>query len=107
MYTMRAIREFKSDPIPDSVLRQILGAAGQAPSGGNRQPWKFIVVRSPEGKGWIADTMQASHDRQAAARAARGEASPPPTGSAAPAPDFPGLVRSAPAIVLINAIAPL
>lgn len=106
MYTMRAIREFKSDPIPDAVLRQILGAAGQAPSGGNRQPWKFIVVRSEEGKGWIADTMQAMQDQAAAARAARGEARPTPTGSAAPAPDFPGLVRSAPAIVIISAIAP-
>ena len=50
--------------------------------------------------------MQAMQDRQAAGRAARGEANPTPTGTAAPAADFPGLVRSAPAIVLINAIAP-
>ncbi len=106
IFTMRAIREFKSDPLPDAVLRQILAAAGQAPSGGNRQPWKFIVVRSAEGKAWIADMMRSMQDRQAAARAASGASSAPPTGTAAPAPDFPGLLLAAPAIILVCAIAP-
>jgi F420 biosynthesis protein FbiB-like protein len=41
----RSIRKFKSDPIPDEALQTILTAAIQAPSGKNRQPWKFIVVK--------------------------------------------------------------
>jgi F420 biosynthesis protein FbiB-like protein len=40
----RSIRKFKSDPIPEQVVRAILQAAIQAPSGKNRQPWKFILV---------------------------------------------------------------
>lgn len=45
--TQRAIRRLKPDPIPPAVIRQILGAAICAPSGGNRQGWSFIVVQDP------------------------------------------------------------
>jgi nitroreductase len=41
----RSIRKFKSDPLPDEMLQVILTAATQAPSGTNRQPWRFVVVR--------------------------------------------------------------
>jgi nitroreductase len=41
----RSIRKFKADPIPDDALQAILTAATQAPSGKNRQPWRFIVVQ--------------------------------------------------------------
>jgi len=41
----RSIRKFKSDPLPDEALQAILTAAIQAPSGKNRQPWRFVVVR--------------------------------------------------------------
>ena len=37
-------REYKPDPIPVAVLRRVLNAAGYAPSGGNRQPVRYIVV---------------------------------------------------------------
>jgi nitroreductase len=40
----RSIRKFKSDPIPGEVLHTILTAGIQAPSGKNRQPWRFIIV---------------------------------------------------------------
>jgi len=40
----RSIRQFKDTPILDDVLRTILKAATQAPSGKNRQPWRFIVI---------------------------------------------------------------
>jgi len=43
--TRRSIRSFKPDPVPDEVLRKVLDAARIAPSGSNRQPWKFILVR--------------------------------------------------------------
>ena len=40
----RSIRRFKSDPVPDEMIHQMLEAARLAPSGTNRQPWRFIVV---------------------------------------------------------------
>jgi len=46
----RATPSFDSDPIPDEDLRQILDAGLHAPSGYNMQPWRFIVVRTPEQK---------------------------------------------------------
>jgi nitroreductase len=40
----RSIRKYKSDPIPDEILHRILNGALEAPSGKNRQNWRFIVV---------------------------------------------------------------
>ncbi|MBN1310322.1 MAG: nitroreductase [Anaerolineae bacterium] len=40
----RSIRKFKDKPIPDEAIQAILTAAIQAPSGKNRQPWRFVVV---------------------------------------------------------------
>lgn len=52
--TRRSIRSYKSDPIPDEVLMRVLEAARIAPSGSNRQPWKFIIVKSEELKKKVA-----------------------------------------------------
>jgi nicotinate-nucleotide--dimethylbenzimidazole phosphoribosyltransferase len=46
----RDIRRFRPDPLPDDLLRRLLEAAHRAPSVGLMQPWRFIVVRSPETK---------------------------------------------------------
>jgi len=43
----RSIRKYKSDPIPEDHITQMLEAARFAPSAGNYQPWKFVVVREP------------------------------------------------------------
>lgn len=43
----RSVREWSGEPIPRSVLEQLLEAARWAPSGYNRQPWHFIVLDSP------------------------------------------------------------
>ena len=45
MFTQRAIRRLKPDPIPDDVMRDIMEAAIRAPNGGNTQQWHFIVVK--------------------------------------------------------------
>lgn len=45
MRTLRAVRRLRPDAVPDSVLRRVLDAACQAPSGGNRQPFRIVVVR--------------------------------------------------------------
>ena len=41
----RSVREFGDKPVPDEKLRRVLEAARLAPSAGNRQPWKFVVVK--------------------------------------------------------------
>ncbi len=43
--TRRSVRSFKRDMIPEAVLKRVLEAARVAPSGGNRQPWRFILVK--------------------------------------------------------------
>jgi len=44
LLTTRAIRRYTDEPVPDAVLRDILFAATRAPSGSNRQPFRFIVL---------------------------------------------------------------
>ncbi len=47
MRTTFAARDFTDDPVPDAVLEKILDNARFAPSGGNRQGWRVIVIRDP------------------------------------------------------------
>ncbi len=42
--TTRAIRRYRDEPVPPEVLRAILFAATRAPSGSNRQPFRFLVL---------------------------------------------------------------
>ncbi len=42
----RSVRSYKEDPVPDELIEKILDAAKWAPSGGNIQPWRFIVVKN-------------------------------------------------------------
>lgn len=44
----RSVRRFKKDPVPPNLIRRVLEAARFAPSTGNCQPWKFLVVTNPE-----------------------------------------------------------
>ena len=48
--TQWAMRRLKDDPVSDEDVWKILDAATMAPSGGNSQPWNFIVVRNAETK---------------------------------------------------------
>ena len=50
MLTQRAIRIFDGSPVDDAIIERALNAATHAPSGGNRQPWRFIIVRDRETK---------------------------------------------------------
>ena len=50
----RSIRSYQSDGIPDEVLDRLLNALRLAPSGGNLQPYKFIVVRDTETRAKLA-----------------------------------------------------
>ena len=42
--TTRAIRRYRDEPVPPEALRAILFAATRAPSGSNRQPFRFLVL---------------------------------------------------------------
>lgn len=46
--TTRAIRRYRRELVPDDVLRDILFAATRAPSGSNRQPFRFLVLTDSE-----------------------------------------------------------
>jgi nitroreductase len=48
LYTTRAMRRVKPDPIPVDVQKRMLDAAVRAPSGGNAQSWRFLLVDDPE-----------------------------------------------------------
>ena len=48
LYTTRAMRRLKPDPIPLDVQAKILDAAIRAPTGGNSQNWRFLFVDDKE-----------------------------------------------------------
>jgi nitroreductase len=50
----RSIRAYKPDPIPDEYIQKIIEAARWAPSGGDAQPWEFIVIKRKDIKDKIA-----------------------------------------------------
>src|SRR5262249_53711356 len=52
--TMRSVRQFRRDPVPDAILRDIIAAATHAPSARNAQPWVFVAVRDGQRKRAIA-----------------------------------------------------
>ena len=45
MLNRRSIRDFSSEEIPEMVIKNVLTTAMAAPSGANKQPWKFVVVK--------------------------------------------------------------
>jgi nitroreductase len=50
-----AVREFTDEPVGDDVVARILETARFAPSGGNRQGWRVVVVANPETKRALRD----------------------------------------------------
>ena len=63
MSTLRAVRRLRPDPIPDDVLDRVLQAAAWAPSGGNVQPFRILVVKSPAKLKTIQSWYQQEWDR--------------------------------------------
>ena len=67
MSSLRAVRRLRPDPVPDASVRRILEAASWAPTGGNVQPWRVIVVRDPAKKKALGEEY-AKHWRTYAVR---------------------------------------
>jgi len=55
MMKRRSVRAFQDQEIPEPVIEKLLDVANNAPSGGNIQPLSIILVRSPEGRGKLAE----------------------------------------------------
>jgi nitroreductase len=72
MYSARALRRLKPDPVPPEILTRILDAAIRAPSAGNAQNWAFIVVRDAETRRQLGLVYRKASDIAAAMYAARG-----------------------------------
>ena len=66
IYSQRSTRHFSTRPVSHDDVRTILKAAVRAPSGGNRQPWRFIVIRDDQTKRrlgeWYLSAWMASVD---------------------------------------------
>ena len=62
MSTMRAMRRLKPDPIPDQLINTILQAGQWAPSGGNNQTWRFLVVKDPAIKKQVQAYYKRAYD---------------------------------------------
>jgi iodotyrosine deiodinase len=58
MQRRRTVRDFSDRPVPRDVIEQCLLAAGTAPNGANRQPWRFVVVGDPDIKSRIRETAE-------------------------------------------------
>jgi len=48
LYSTRALRRYKPDPVSDELLYQVIDAAIRAPAGGNMQVWHFLIVRDAD-----------------------------------------------------------
>ena len=72
MYTARALRRLKPDPVPEGLITKVLDAAIRAPSGGNAQNWIFIVVREETQRRRLAALYRKGSDEVAEIYAARG-----------------------------------
>jgi nitroreductase len=55
LYSTRALRRFKPDPVDDETLFQVIDAAIRAPAGSNMQVWHFLVVRDEEKRRQIGE----------------------------------------------------
>ena len=76
MSTQRAVRRLRPDPIPHDVLERVLQAAAWAPTGGNQQPWRVVVVTDAETKQVLADLYRPEWERFSAMYAALIAAAP-------------------------------
>jgi nitroreductase len=114
-----AARQFHDEPVPDEVLERLLDTARFAPSGGNRQGWRIVVVKDPAKRvalrdlyldGWYeylalgaAGLVPWAPVTDRAAEAAAVANAPQFAASAAAAPGFAESLNTAPALMLVLA----
>ncbi len=57
IFGRRSLRRYRPDPVPDSLIEDVLHAATYAPSAHNRQPWRFAITRQEATKVGLARAM--------------------------------------------------
>jgi nitroreductase len=62
----RSVRKYKSKPVPEEILMEILEAARLAPSWNNTQVWRFVVVKDQEIKAKLSETLRPTNPAKAA-----------------------------------------
>ena len=106
MFTQRAIRPFKKDPIPEEVMNDVMESAIRAPNGGNNQQWHFVVVQDAAVRGKLAELY---HEAWWAKRADAGiygpEDLPPGRNALRSAMRLANEIGDAPVMVLVCATA--
>ena len=76
MQTTRSMRRLKPDPVPAALIQKILEAGVSAPSGGNMQRWRFLVIRDPEIKKTVGAYYKRAWDEVVSPRYRTGEPAP-------------------------------
>jgi nitroreductase len=76
METCRAMRRLKPDPVPDQLITSILQAGTCAPSGGNAQKWRFMVIKDRKIKDAVQVWYKKAYDEWIGPRYA--SVAPPP-----------------------------
>jgi nitroreductase len=71
MRERRSVRHFSDEPVPRVLLENALAAAASAPSGANRQPWRFVVVEDPAVKARIRHAAEHEEELLYRERASR------------------------------------
>ena len=74
IYSARALRRLKPDPVPEEIITRVLDAAIRAPSVGNAQNWAFIVVRDGEQRRRLGMIYRKASDIASEMYKARGSA---------------------------------
>jgi len=73
IYLRRAVRDYKPHEVPDDIIKELIKAGTYAPSGQNRQPWRFVVIKdrdviarlSERAKKLVLDGIRDSKDPEA------------------------------------------
>src|SRR3981081_2009972 len=76
MRTTRSLWRLKADPVPNELVRRIFEAGVCAPSGGNMQRWRYLVVRDPKVKQTVGAFYKRAWDEIVAPRYRSGAPAP-------------------------------
>ena len=76
MRTTRSMRRLKPEPVPNALIHKILEAAVCAPSGGNMQRWRFLVIKDAAIKKAVGAYYKRAWDEQVGRRYRAGEPAP-------------------------------
>jgi nitroreductase len=76
IHTTRSMRRLKPDPVPSALLSRILEAGTCAPSGGNMQRWRFLVIRDPAVKATVGGYYRRAWEEVVGPRYRTGQPAP-------------------------------